>query len=414
MGRITNWLKNGWNAFTGRDPTFGRYFYGGSSARPDRIRLSRNNARSIVNSIYNRIAVDVSSLEINHVQLDENGNYKETLKSELNEVLTYSANIDQTGRMLLQDAVMSLFDEGCVGIVPVDTDSDPDITESFKIYSVRVGKILEWYPYSVRLEVYNERTGRKQEITMDKGMVAIIENPFYSIMNEPNSTLQRLVRVLNQLDRTNEQSSAGKMDMIIQLPFTIKSKARRIQAQQRRKELEDQLTGSQYGIGFIDGTEKVTQLNRSIENNLWNQAKDLTLELYNQLGLTQSILDGTADDQTLLNYYDRTVAPIITAIVEEMRRKWISKNARSRGQTIRYFRDPFKQIPVMKLAETVDKLTRNEIMTSNEIRGKIGLKPSDDPRANQLINSNISHPDDSKVSEEVNIDVSNIEEKKRP
>lgn len=413
MSGLGERIKNGWNAFKGRDPTKPLYGYG-SSFRPDRIRLSRTNARSIVNSIYNRIAIDVSAMNVEHVRLDENGNYKETINDELNRVLTRSANNDQTGRALFQDIVMSMFDEGCVAVIPVDTDIDPENTESYKINSLRTGKIVEWYPYEVRVEAYDERVGRKKEIILPKGLVAIIENPFYSIMNEPNSTLQRLIRVLSQLDRTNEETSAGKMDLIVQLPYTVKSKARQIQAESRRKDLEAQLTGSQYGIGYIDGTERVIQLNRSIENNLWTQAKDLTLDLYNQLGLTQSIFDGTADEKTLLNYYDRTVTPTITAIVEEMERKWLSKTAIAQRQAIRYFRDPFKLIPVSQLAEMSDKLTRNEIMTSNEVRAVIGLKPSNDPKADELRNSNLNHPEDENAQEDLKetIDISKISEKK--
>lgn len=393
MPNLGERFKNGWNAFLGRDKL---YFhpYGGTSLRPDRPRLSRTNSRSIVTSIYNRIAVDVSAMNVNHVKVDENGNYIETVKSDLNNALTTEANLDQTGRELFRDIVMSMFDEGCVAVAPIDTDVDPDDTESYKIYTLRTGRIVQWYPAAVRIEAYNERTGRKQEIEFPKRKVAIIENPFYAIMNEPNSTLQRLIRILSQLDRINEENSAGKMDLIVQLPYVIKSKAKQIQAEERRKDLEAQLSGSQYGIGYIDGTERVIQLNRSVENNLWAQAKDLTLELYNQLGLTQSIFDGTADEKTLLNYYDRSINPIITAIVEEMSRKWLSKTARTQGQSIRFFKDPFKLIPVSQLAEMSDKLTRNEIMTSNEVRGIIGLKPSDDPKANELRNSNLNHPDE--------------------
>lgn len=406
MSKLGERFRNGWNAFMGRDPTYWRR-YGGDSVRPDRTTLSRVNIRSIVGSIYNRIAVDVAAMNIRHVRLDENENYKETIKSDLNNALSYEGNIDQTGRGLVQDIVMSMFDEGCVAVIPIDTDYDPNDTESYKIYTLRTGKIISWYPTEVRLEVYNERVGRKQEIVLPKSMVAIIENPFYSIMNEPNSTLQRLKRILSQLDRTNEEASAGKMDLIIQLPYTIHSKARSVQAEERRKNLEAQLTGSQYGIGYVDGTERVIQLNRSLENNLWTQAKDLTSELYNQLGLTESIFDGTADEKTMLNYYDRTVNPIITAIVEEMQRKWLSKTARTQGQAIRFFRDPFKLIPVGQLAEMADKLTRNEIMTSNEVRGIIGLKPSSDPKADELRNSNLNHPDENQNKEDsqVNIDI---------
>jgi hypothetical protein len=405
MSKLTERFRNGWNAFLGRDPTFNYHGSGyGGYYRPDRARLSRNNSRTIVNSIYNRIAVDVASMKIEHVRLDENGNYKETIKSDLNNALTKEANIDQTGKELIQDIVMSMFDEGCVAVVPVDTDIDPYQTDSYKIYSLRTGKIVEWYPQHVKVELYDERTGKKREIVVEKSIAAIIENPFYSIMNEPNSTLQRLIRVLNQLDRTNEQCSAGKMDLIVQLPYSIKSSARQAQAEERRKSLEAQLTGSQYGIGYIDSTEHITQLNRSVENNLWSQAKDLTFELYNQLGLTQSIFDGTADENTQLNYQNRTIAVILTAIVENMERKWISKTARTQGQAIRFFSDPFKLIPVNQLAEMSDKLTRNEIMTSNEVRSVIGLKPSDDPKADELRNSNLNHPDEGDDESQNNAD----------
>lgn len=406
MSKIGDRFRNGWNAFMGRDPTYRSRYYG-SSARPDRTRLSIRNARSIVTSIYNRIAVDVSAMNINHVRLDENGKYKETIHSDLNNALTLDANVDQTGRAMIQDAVMSMFDEGCVSLIPVDADFDPVGTDSYKIYTIRTGKIVEWYPQEVRVEAYDERIGKKKEIVLDKGFVPIIENPFYAIMNEPNSTLQRLLRVINQLEKMNDQISAGKMDVIIQLPFGIKSQAKRVLADQRRKDLEEQLTGSQYGVGYIDATEKVIQLNRPLENNLWNQAKDLTVELYNQLGLTQSIFDGTADEKTLINYYNRTITPIVTAIVEEMQRKWLSKTARTQGQAIRFFQDPFKLVTVGELAEMSDKLTRNEIMTSNEIRAVIGLKPSDDPKADELRNSNLNHPDE-KVENKEEVDVSNI------
>lgn len=407
-------FKNGWNAFLGRDPTYQYYYQNGYSRRPDRLVLSRNNARTIVNSIYNRIAVDVSAMNVYHVRLNDEGRYKETIYSDLNNALSLDANIDQTGRALLQDVVMSMLDEGCVAVVPIDTDYDPYNTDSYKIYTLRTGKIMEWYPTEVLVEVYNERVGKRQQIRLSKSMVAIIENPFYSIMNEPNSTLQRLIRVLSQLDRTNEEVSAGKMDLIFQLPFGIHSKARKIQAEERRKNLEDQLSGSQYGIGYIDATEKVIQLNRSAENNLWNQAKDLTLDLFNQLGWTEGILNGTADEQTLLNYQDRTIIPIITAIIEEMERKWLSKTARTQKQAIRAFKDPFKMIPVSKFAELSDKLTRNEIMTSNEIRAVIGLKPSDDPRADELRNSNLNHPDENQNegNSQINTNISDILDKK--
>ena len=395
MSKIGERFRNGWNAFLGRDPTVKKYDYGyGYSYRPDRIRLSTASIRSVVGSIYNRIAVDVASMNISHVRVDSENNYEDTIKSDLNRALTKEANVDQTGREFIQDAVISMFDEGCVALVPVDTDEDPEDNGSYKIYTLRTGKILEWYPSDIRVSVYNERIGRKSELILPKSMVAIIENPFYLIMNEPNSTAIRLMRVLNQLDRLNEESSAGKMDLIIQLPYPIHSQAKMNLAEERRKNLEAQLSGSQYGIGYIDGTERVIQLNRSLENNLWTQAKDLTIELYNQLGLTQSIFDGTADEKTLLNYYDRTVAPIVNALTENMERKWLSKTAISQGQAIRSFRDPFKFIPVAQLAEMADKLTRNEIMTSNEVRSSIGLKPSDDPNADKLRNSNLNHPDE--------------------
>lgn len=416
MPKVGERFRNGWNAFMGRDPTKNRppYYIDGSSIRPDRITLSRTSARSILNSIYNRIAIDVSEMEVRHVRVDKDDNYVETINSDLNSALTMQANLDQTGRSLIQDITMSMFDEGCIGVIPVDTDIDPEDSTGFRIYTLRTGKILEWFPTEVRLEAYDERIGRKREIVCPKSEIAIIENPFYSIMNEPNSTLQRLLRVLSQLDKSNDEVSAGKMDLIIQLPYTTKAKARQIQAEERRRSLEEQLTGSQYGVGYIDGTEKVIQLNRSVENNLWSQAKDLSFELYNQLGLTQSIFDGTADEKTLLNYYDRTVNPALHAITEAMQIKWLSKTARSQGQRIRYFRNPFKLVPVGQLAELADKFTRNEVMTSNEIRSVIGLKPADDPNADKLLNSNLNHPDENQNKEDskVNIDITDISEKK--
>lgn len=389
MPKLGDRIRNSWNAFMGRAPTY-RYGYG-NSRRPDRMTMSRTNARSIVTAIYNRIAVDVASMDINHVRIDEKGNYKEVIESELNSAITLDANIDQTGRALIQDVVMSMFDEGSVAIVPTDTDINPIFTDSYKIYKLRVGKITEWYPQEVRVELYNELTGKKEEVVLNKRIVAIIENPFYAIMNEPNSTLQRLIRIINQLNKINDQASSGKVDIIIQLPYSIKSKAKQILAEEKRKDLEDQLNGSTYGVGYIDSTERVIQLNRSLENNLWNQAKELTVELYNQLGMHQSIFDGTADEKTLLNYFDRTIAPILTAIVEEMQRKWLSKTARTQGQSIRFYRDVFKLVPAGEIAEMGDKLTRNEILTSNEVRSKLGFRPSDDPRANELRNSNINH-----------------------
>lgn len=382
-------FKRGWNAFFGRDPTLNDYSYG-SSFRPDRGRLSIKNSRSIVSSVYNQIAIDVMMINIKHVRLDSEGRYKEDISGPLNERFTLDANIDQTGRELIKDAVISMFDEGCVAIIPVLTDIDPMDTESYKILELRTGKIVEWFPDEVQVLVYNERMGKKQEIRIEKRLVAIIENPFYAVMNEPNSVAQRLNRLLSQIDSINTDVSSGKMDMIIQLPYTIKSAARRVQAQQRRKEIEVQLTNSKYGIAYIDGTEKVIQLNRSLENNLWEQAKDLQAQLFNQLGFAESIFNGTADEATLLNYYNRTISPILTAITEAMERKWISPTARSQGQAIRYFQDQFKLVPVSQLAELGDKFTRNEIMTSNEMRSKIGMKPVDDPKANELRNSNIN------------------------
>lgn len=386
-------VKRSWNAFMGRDPTVYRYDSGfGSNYRPDRMRFKSNNSRSIVTSIYNRIAVDCAQIDIRHIRLDPKyERYKETIKSPLNECLSLNANLDQTGRALIQDAVMSMFDEGCIALVPTDTSDNPELTDSYDIYKIRVGKIKEWYPSSVKVEVYNENTGQKQDVIMLKRNVAIVENPFYAIMNEPNSTLQRLIRVLNQIDRTNEQNSAGKLDLIIQLPYVIKSEAKREQANARRKEIEAQLTGSQYGIAYTDGTERITQLNRSVENNLWSQAKDLTSQLYNQLGLTEAIFNGTASAEVLLDYYNRTIEPILAALINEMERKWLSKTARTQLQAIRFFRDPFRLVPVSQIAEIADKFTRNEIMTSNEIRAVIGMTPSEDPKADQLVNSNLNH-----------------------
>lgn len=384
-------IKRSWNAFRGQDDSFMFVDTGpGSGYRPDRIRMNRNNARSMVTSIYNRIAVDVASIDMHHVRLDEDDNFLEIIKDPLNTVLSLDANIDQTGPALIQDIVMSMFDEGVVAVVPIDTIGDPEQSDSYDIYSLRTGKIKEWFPGSVRVEVYNERTGLKEEILMPKRLVAIIENPFYSIMNEPNSVLQRLLRLLAQVDRTNDQNSSGKLDLIVQLPYTVKSEARRIQANNRRKDLADQLAGSKYGIGYIDATERITQLNRAVENNFWQQAKDLMDQLHNELGLTQNVFDGTAKEEELLNYYTRTVEPIMAAICTEMERKWLTKTARTQRQGIRYIRDPFKLVPVNGIADIADKFTRNEILSSNELRAIIGRKPSSDPKASQLINSNLN------------------------
>ena len=394
-------FKNAWNAFRNREPTkvFQDIGYG-YSYRPDRFRLTRGNERSIVTSVYNRIALDVAAIDIQHVQLDAEGQFCDVVQSGLNNCLSTEANLDQTGRAFIQDAVMSMMDEGCIAIVPVDTDDDPDDTTGYQILSMRVGRIRDWYPKHVRVELYNEEKGRKQDIVVPKSTVAIVENPLYAVINEPNSTMQRLIRKLNLLDAVDEQSSSGKLDLIIQLPYVIKTEARRKQADKRRKDIEQQLAGSKYGIAYTDGTERITQLNRSLENNLMKQIEYLTSMLYSQLGITQSILDGTADDKTMLNYYNRTIEPIIAAIVDEMKRKFLSKTARSQNKSIKFFRDPFKLVPVADLAEISDKFTRNEIATSNEIRQVIGWKPSNDPKADELRNSNLSQPNESPVREE--------------
>lgn len=396
MATIQTRFQNAWNAFLGRDPTknYAYEFAYGTGARPDRPRFSITNEKSIVNNIYNRIALDAASVNIEHVRLNENGRYEETLNSPLNNCLRVEANLDQTGRAFIQDIVISMFDEGSVAIVPTDVDEDPESNPEYttpnKILTLRTGKITEWFPDKVRVDVYNENIGRRQQIIMPKSMVAIVENPFYSVMNEPNSTLQRLIRTLNRIDRLDEQNSSGKMDLIIQLPYVLKGEAKKQQAENRRQQIVDQLTGSQYGIAYIDGTEKVIQLNRSIENNLWTQATDLTAMLYQQIGISQTILDGTADEQTMKNYYNNTIDPILTAISEEMIRKFITKTGRSQGQSIKYFRDPFKLVPVSQLADIADKFTRNEIASSNELRAEIGWKPSKDPKADELRNKNLN------------------------
>lgn len=390
MASLTQRLQNAWNAFRNpRDPTFTNYGLG-TYYRPDRHRFSHSNERSIVTTIFNRIAVDCAAIDLEHVRLDEDGRYTDTIKSGLNDCLTYSANIDQTGKAFIEDIVQSMFDEGVVAVVPVDTTSNPYMTSSYDILSMRTGKVIEWYPQHVRVRLYNDRTGRQEELIMDKSAIAIIENPFFSVMNEPNSTLQRLIRKLNLLDYIDEQSSSGKLDLIIQLPYVIKSETRRQQAEARRKDIEMQLAGSKYGIAYTDGTERITQLNRSVENNIWGEIKDLTAMLYNQLGITEAILNGTADEQTMINYYNNTIVPIMSSIADEMQRKFITRTARTQGQAIRYFRNAFKLTPVSTLAELADKLTRNEIASSNEIRAIIGWKPSDDPKADKLINSNLN------------------------
>lgn len=392
-------LKKAWNAFRDQDETYynvynDRYtsYSNGSSYRPDRTRLSTRNERSIVTSIFNRIALDVASIDIYHCRLDDNDRYKENIDSTLNNCLTLESNIDQTSRAFMQDVVLSMFDEGSVAIVPVDTIKDPMKTDSYEILTLRTGRIVTWYPKHVRVELYDDNTGIKREITLPKSRVGIIENPLYAVMNEPNSTLQRLIRKLVLLDSIDEQSGSGKLDLIIQLPYIVKSEARRQQAEQRRKDIERQLKGSKYGIAYTDGTEKITQLNRPLENNLMKQIEYLTSMLYSQLGITQGVMDGTADEKTMTNYYSRTIEPIVSSIVDEIKRKFLTKTARSQKQSIVFFRDPFKLVPVSDLAEISDKFTRNEILSSNEIRQVVGRKPSDDPKADQLINSNISQP----------------------
>ena len=399
--------KRAWNVFLNRDPTSNRFYNGISSYyRPDRIRLSRGNDRTIVTSVYNRIAMDVAAIDIFHVRLDDNNRYVETVDSGLNNCLSLEANIDQTGRAFIQDVVMSMFDEGSVAIVPVDTIGNPNLTESYKIETLRAGKIVQWFPRSIKVELYNDRSGKKEEITVLKKNVAIIENPLYSVMNEPNSTMQRLLRKLNLLDVIDEQNSSGKLDLIIQLPYIIKTEARRAQAEQRRKDIEDQLAGSKYGIAYTDGTEHITQLNRPVENRLMSQIEYLTSMLYSQLGITQGVLDGSADEKTMLNYYNRTIEPILSAITGEMKRKFLTKTARSQRQSVMFFRDPFKLVPVSEIAEIADKMTRNEIMSSNEIRQIIGMKPSDDPAADELRNKNLNVSNE----EEKNLELQEEEE----
>lgn len=393
-------LKHAWNAFTGNVQMNYRDLGMSYSYRADRPRMSRGNERSIVTSVYNRIALDVAALNVQHVRLDENGRFLSVIDDGLNNCLTLEANVDQTARSFIQDVVISMFDEGSVAIVPVDTTTDPNVSGSYDIQSLRVGQILDWYPQYIRARVYNEQTGRKEDIVVPKSAVAIIENPLYAVINEPNSTMQRLIRKLNLLDVIDEQSGSGKLDLIIQLPYVIKTEARRQQAENRRKDIENQLSGSKYGIAYTDGTEHITQLNRSVNNNLMSQIEYLTSMLYSQLGITQSILDGTADEKTMLNYNNRTIEPIISAIVDEMKRKFLTKTARSQHQSISFFRDPFKLVPVNDIAEIADKFTRNEIMTSNEIRQVVGMKPSEDPRADELRNKNLSAPSGSNQQSE--------------
>lgn len=405
MASITQRLQHAWNAFrNNRDPTddVGAVYNSpspvtvgfSSSSRPDRLRLTKGKDRSIITAIYNRIAVDTSAVKIKHVRIDENEQYVETIKSNLNECLTLSANTDQTGRQLIQDAVMSMFDEGCVALVPVDTDINPKVTGSYDILSIRTAKVTQWYPDSVRVQLYNEAKGIKEEVVLPKSMVAICENPFYAVMNEPSSTLQRLLRKLILKDLVDETTGANKLDLIFQLPYTIKTETRMAEAEKRRKKIEQQLAEGKYGIAYIDATEKVTQLNRSLENNLLEQIRDLTSQLYSQLGLTPEIMNGTADEKAMLNYYNRMIEPILAVLCDEMKRKFLTKTGRTQGQSIMYFQDHFKLVPVNNIADIADKFTRNEIMTANEIRSKIGMLPSKDPKADELRNSNMPQPNE--------------------
>lgn len=384
-------VKRGWNAFMNKDPTTRRNMFDyGTGLRPDRMRFTRGNERSIVTAVFNRIAIDVAQIDIRHCKLDENERFLEVIKSDMNNCFELEANIDQTGRAFIQDVVLSMFDEGCIAIVPVDTSNNPNETGSYDIQTMRTGRIIEWFPQRVKVRVYNERTGKKEEIFINKRACAIVENPLYAVMNEPNSTLQRLIRKLNLLDVIDEKNSSGKLDMIIQLPYIIKTEARRAQAEQRRNDIEKQLSSTKYGIAYTDGTEKIVQLNRPIENNLMSQIEFLTSMLYSQLGISKEILDGTASEQQLLNYTNRSIEPVISAIVDEMKRKFLTKTARTQHQSIEYFKDPFKLVPVSQIAEIADKMTRNEIMTSNEIRQIIGMKPSLDPEADELRNKNLN------------------------
>ena len=399
--KLATRAKNAWNAFVNKNPTNYNYTEG-YYYRPDRVSLSGGNERSIITSIFNRIALDVAIMDFQHCKVDEDDRFVETIDSGLNNCLTLEANLDQTSRAFIQDAIISMFDEGCVALVPVDTTMNPEDTSSYDILTIRTGKIKTWYPDKVLVEVYNEQKGKKQEIVCEKKNICIIENPFYSVMNEPNSTLQRLIRKLYILDAIDEQSGSGKLDLIIQLPYVVRSTSRKAQAEERRKDIEKQLSGSKYGIAYTDGTEKITQLNRPVENNLMKQIEYLTSMLYSQLGITQAILDGTADEKTMLNYYSRTIEPICEALVLEMKRKFLTKTARSQNKSIMFFRDPFKLVPVNELAKIADTFTRNEILTSNEVRQEIGKKPSKDPKADQLINSNISQPNNNNLTQQNN------------
>ena len=394
MPSIINRLQSGWNAFMGRDPTrvYNTQELGaGSSYRPDRVRYYGFNDRSIISAVINRIGIDASSVDVKHVRLEDD-RYIETIKSKLNTVLTADANIDQTGRAFMQDVVESMCEDGVVAIVPTDTTTNP-FNGSYDIEKMRVGKVKEWYPKHVQVEVYNENSGRRETITLPKAMVALPQNPLYAVMNEPNSTLQRLKRTLANLDILDDRNSSGKLDLIIQLPYTIKSQSRRELAESRRKDIEMQLIGSKYGIAYTDATERIMQLNRPIENNYWSQAKDLTTMLYNQLGLTESVFDGTADEKTMTNYYERTIKPILLAITEEMDRKFLTKTAKSQGQAIKFFSDPFKYVTISSMVNVADVFRRNEIATSNELRTVIGWKPFNDERADDIRNPNMPQPE---------------------
>lgn len=402
-------LKHAWNAFRSREPT--RTYYNNSDygptyyTRPDRRHYSYGNEKSIATAVYNRIAMDAASIDIKHIQLDEQDRFNNVLPSELNQRLLVEANLDQAARAFRQDIFASLLDEGCIAVVPIDTDTDPDITQSFKILSMRTGRITQWSPTQVKVRVYNDQTGQKEEVWFNKKNVAIIENPLYAVINEKSSTMQRLIRKLNLLDAIDEQSGSGKLDVIIQLPYVVKSQSQKERASDRKKSLEEQLSNSKYGVAYIDSTERVTQLNRPVENNLMKQVEYLTNLLFSQLGITQAIMDGTADEATMLNYYSRTVEPLVTAVVEEFYRKFLTKTARTQRQSIMYFRNPFKLVPVKELAEISDKVTRNEIMSSNEVRTMmIGLPPSDDPKADELRNSNINQSGEEQPPTEVPIE----------
>lgn len=387
-------IKNAWNAFRNKNETinYRARTDNGYYTRPDRVRLTGGRERSILTAVLNRIAMDVAAIDVVHCKIDENGRFVNKVDSHLNDCLSTESNLDQTPRAFMQDAVMSMFDEGSVALVPVDTTVNPDNSGSFDVLTMRTGKVIEWYPNDVKVRVYNENRGRREDILINKRNVCLIENPLYAVMNEPNSTLQRLIRKLTLLDAVDEITSSGKLDLIIQLPYVIKSEARRKQADERMAEIERQLNGTKYGIAYADGTEKIIQLNRPVENQLMKQVEYLTSMLYSQLGITQAIMDGTADEKAMLNYYNRTIEPILSAITDEMKRKFLTKTARTQGQSIEYFRDPFKLVPVEQIAEIADKFTRNEIMTANEIRSIVGYKPSKDPKADQLVNSNIRQP----------------------